>query len=98
MSQTAHLNEIAVDQWLLTGQLDFKSVPPLSQAPQAWLATKQLTIDLSGVEYSNTAGLVLLIAWLRFAKRNAITMNFINPPAQMRAIAKLSGLEAILKI
>ena len=97
MSQTAYLSAIAVDQWLLTGRLDFKSVPSLSQAPQGWSATKKLTIDLAGVEYSNSAGLVLLTAWLRFAKANAITMNFINPPAQMRAIAKLSGLETILK-
>jgi phospholipid transport system transporter-binding protein len=55
-----------------------------------------MTVDLDNVVYSDSAGLTLLTAWLRLAKQCQITLGFKHMPAQMRTIAKVSGLEAVL--
>jgi len=55
-------------------------------------------IDLQAVERSDSAGLALLIEWLRVARHLNKTITFRNIPPQMHAIAQVSGLEEILPL
>ena len=55
-----------------------------------------LEIDLSGVHRADSAGLALLVHWLREAHRNGRDIVFHNLPRQMLAIARVSDLEDIL--
>ena len=53
-------------------------------------------IDLAQVSRSDSAGLALLVAWMRQAKVANKAIRFYHIPAQMLAIAQASGLDDIL--
>jgi phospholipid transport system transporter-binding protein len=87
--------------FLLSGELSFSSVPGMLSESQRLLAghsdsISALTIDLQGVGRSDSAGIALLVEWARNAHSKNIEITFINMPAQMLALARLSGLEAVL--
>lgn len=72
--------------------------------PQLYLQTAKmfdtpsprLTFDLVGVTRVDSAGLALLLEWLREARRRSKEIRFQNIPAQLATIAKVSGLNGIL--
>lgn len=72
--------------------------------PQLYLQTGEmfdtplprLTFDLAGVQRVDSAGLALLLEWLREARRRSKEIRFENIPEQLAAIAKVSGLSDIL--
>jgi len=83
--------------WKLTGDLNFSTVPALRAEPD-FKATdhSRISIDLAGVTRSDSAGLALLIEWLRESERLGKSITFMNMPVQMRSIARVCGLDGIL--
>ena len=74
-----------------------RSVPViLDQAGGLFKNGAELVVDLTKVQRIDSAGLALLVEWLRQAKRNDISIRFKNIPARMLAIAAICGLEQIL--
>jgi phospholipid transport system transporter-binding protein len=99
------MSDISIDaraegDYLLAGALDFASVPSvLDRATEIFVnGATSISIDLSGVTRADSAGLALLVEWMRIAHRHHRNIVFRNIPAQMRAIAKVSGLERILPV
>ena len=84
----------------LTGDLSFASVPQVYAQGHALFngQAATLVLDLSSVERTDSAGLALLVAWLRQARHQRKDLRFQNIPAQLLAIAKASGLENILPL
>ncbi|MBK9132386.1 MAG: STAS domain-containing protein [Gammaproteobacteria bacterium] len=82
----------------VNGELNFSTVPALLERGAALLAGRAgaVRLDLGGVTRADSAGLALLIEWLRVARRNRASIEIRNMPAQLRAIARVSGLDAIL--
>lgn len=83
----------------VNGELNFSTVPALLERGAALLAGHAgaaVRLDLGGVTRADSAGLALLIEWLRVARRNRASIEIRNMPAQLRAIARVSGLDAIL--
>ena len=84
----------------LAGELSFASVPQIYAQGHTLLADRAATLvlDLSSVERTDSAGLALLVEWLRQARHQRKDLRFQNIPAQLLAIAKASGLENILPL
>lgn len=84
----------------LAGELSFATVPQVYAQGGVLFNSKAATLvlDLSGVERTDSAGLALLVEWLRQARRRQQNLHFRNIPAQLLAIAKASGLEDILPL
>jgi phospholipid transport system transporter-binding protein len=64
-----------------------------------WLreqAAGDCAVDLGAVSYSSSAGLALLLAWLRAADQFGKTLHIKNMPADMAALAKVGGLAELL--
>lgn len=83
----------------VTGVLGFVSVVALESQGVAWLreqAAAECAIDLQAVDYSSSAGLVLLLAWLRAAAQYGKTLHIKNMPAAMTALANVGGLAELL--
>ncbi|MCC6207860.1 MAG: STAS domain-containing protein [Gammaproteobacteria bacterium] len=82
----------------VSGELNFSTVPALLERGSALLAgcEGQVRLDLGGVTRADSAGLALLIEWLRVARRGRARLEIRNMPAQLRAIARVSGLDSIL--
>ena len=95
----ARLVENADGIWLLQGELGFMSVPSvLHHAGVNMLGKEQITVDLKGVDRADSAGLALLVEWLRESEIAGNRIEFVNVPAQLLSIARVCGLEEILSL
>jgi phospholipid transport system transporter-binding protein len=75
----------------------FATVGDLLRASQPLFAEqKAVTVDLGAVTSVDSAGLALLLEWLRRARSNGHAVTYAKLPDKLVAIAKLSGVEAIL--
>lgn len=81
----------------ISGVLDYYSVPELWARYRPQMAGLPVwEIDLAGIERSNSAGLALLITWLREARQQEKPVRLLNIPEQMLQIARVSDLEELL--
>lgn len=95
------INVIINDNVLtLSGVLDHQSVLDASPQGQLWLgtsATQECYLDLGLVTYSNSAGIALLLSWLRTARKYKKNLRIISLPDNISALAQVSGLDELLK-
>ncbi len=83
----------------LEGELSFATVPELWRAtPFPPAGEGPVVLDLGGVRRADSAGLALLVEWLRAARRAGRELRLRAMPEQMRAIARVSGLDRILPL
>ena len=59
-------------------------------------SNENLTIDLSAVNNSDSAGLALMIEWMKLSKLHNVELNFKHIPEQLLTLAKLSGVDESL--
>ena len=85
--------------WLLEGELGFASVPAILAHPGADITgTAAVEVDLKGVTRADSAGLALLVEWLRESERAGQQIAFVNVPPQLLSIARVCGLDGILSL
>ena len=95
----ASLTDNGNGHWLLAGELGFFSVPALLEHAGAEMMGKSsVEVDLKGITRSDSAGLALLVEWLRESERKGNRIRFVNVPEQMMLIARVSGLDEILSL
>ncbi|MGI9285716.1 MAG: STAS domain-containing protein [Pseudomonadales bacterium] len=84
----------------LSGRLDSRSVPALEPEGRALLTTAdgKYEIDLAEVSYSSSAGVALMLAWLRAARAAGTEVVFKNLPASMQGLLRVTELENILPL
>jgi len=81
----------------VSGELTFATVNAvLEQSEQVFKPLTSLDIDLSELVHSDSAGLALLVHWMRAANKENKKITFQNIPAQLLAIADVSGLDELL--
>jgi phospholipid transport system transporter-binding protein len=81
----------------VTGALTFETVPDLYQNSSSWFeGAGELILDLAQVERTDSAGLALLIEWLRRAQAANRTLRFANIPAQVQTLIRINGLQDAL--
>jgi phospholipid transport system transporter-binding protein len=86
---------------MVSGVLDADSVLALQADGAVWIrseAPAAFTLDLAAVEYSSSAGLALLLDWLRIAAACGKQVRVSQMPADMRALVRVSGLENLLPV
>jgi phospholipid transport system transporter-binding protein len=93
----AQLEQQAPGRYRLTGELSFATVSALlSQSRVLFAAESALQIDLSNVAHADSAGLSLLIEWLRQAKLQGRQLHYLALPAQLVALASISEVDGLL--
>lgn len=88
------MSQIRVDnennRWWISGELSFATVDQLLvEFNQIVKDTPPKIIDLSEITHTDSAGLALLIEWLKFDN----LINFHNIPSQLLSIAAVSGVQ-----
>jgi phospholipid transport system transporter-binding protein len=68
----------------------------LKQSREAFAGVTRMEIDLSTVPESDSAGLALLLEWLRAAREAKQQIQFANIPAQISALARISEVDDLL--
>jgi phospholipid transport system transporter-binding protein len=79
------------------GAMTFDSVTDLwRQSAEMFADQTVLQIDLAQVTHTDSAGLALLVEWLREASRRGARVEFLNLPAQLLALAGAANFEHVL--
>jgi phospholipid transport system transporter-binding protein len=91
--------DVDTDILRVSGELTFSTVNNiLKQSRTLFELIASLEIDLDDVTRSDSAGLALLVEWVRSANQANKKIVFHNIPTQMLAIATASGLDELLPL
>ena len=92
-------SQATTGKFRINGTLNFDSIITLNQhAQNLFLNYKDITVDLSGVTYVNSAGLALLLEWKRLALLNKKAIHLQGIPGKLLNIARMSEIEKILSV
>jgi len=81
----------------VTGVLTFDTVPDWFRQSAGWFAgSGDLLIDLGGVTRADSAGLALMLEWLRRARAANRTLRFASVPDQVQTLIRINGLQDAL--
>lgn len=82
---------------VISGDLDFtnvmsiyeKSLPLTFQCPE-------LIFDFSSLKSTNSAGLTLLVEWIKLSKKQNKSIRFMHLPHEIISIAKAADIDGML--
>lgn len=95
----ARLEALAAGRLKLVGDLSFRSVPELLETARDMIGeVAEITVDLAEVRRSDSAGVALLVEWMRDVRRQGKSITYLNIPSQMLAIARVSSLDTVLPL
>lgn len=81
----------------VSGMMTFDSVSALwREGDEMFSSDGVVEIDLREVTHTDSAGLALLVEWLREAGRRGGGVRFLNLPDQMVALADAANLQPVL--
>ncbi|MFW5443320.1 MAG: lipid asymmetry maintenance protein MlaB [Methylococcaceae bacterium] len=80
--------------YCIEGELTFSSLNKKNIKSFGFLkTTKEVHIDLSKVSAADSAGLALMIEWIKHSKLYGSKLTFKNIPQQLITLAKLSSFD-----
>lgn len=93
------LERVADGRFRVTGELGFDTVRDLlARSREQFAGAANLEIDLTAVSQGDSAGLALLIEWLRMAQQAGQTIRYVGMPAQLKGLAQISDIDELLPI
>lgn len=96
-SSRAQLEPLDGARFRVSGVLDAGTVGELlKQSHKSFASAERVEIDLGGVTEADSAGLALLIEWVRIARQAGRPIRFENAPRQISALARISDVEDLL--
>ena len=91
---TITINPQGNGQFTVTGDLTFACIDKKITRSFDFLSTADsITVDLSQVTHADSAGLTLLIEWIKEARNRKTVLKLNNIPDQLLTLAKLSGFD-----
>ena len=96
MTEIATLTMQSDNRLALSGDLTFVTVPEIWKQSLVLFSTiPELNFDLTEVKSSNSAGLALLIEWLKYAKTQNKKISFQHVPTQLKSLIQAAGVEKL---
>ncbi len=93
----ARLETRGKNRFAVVGDLRLDSVATLWEQSKGLFPTQAwVDIDLGEVNRSDSAGVALLVEWLRQARSHGQEFRLFNIPTQMQAIIEVTDLEELL--
>lgn len=89
-----------VDLIIVEGRVDSSTAPELGEALEGQLTggSKNLVVDLAGVEYMSSAGLRELVAALKRAKAAGGDVCLSQLSDRVKEVMELAGLDSIFEV
>ena len=78
----------------VAGRLTFDTVPEVLRQTADWIAraSDAITVDLAEVERVDSAGVALMIEWMRLARERGRSVSFARLSDQVREVIRVYGL------
>lgn len=93
-----NLADLGGGRFALRGNMTFDTAGQiLRESEQPFERHTRIEVDLSGVEDSDSAGLALLLEWITWANHTVREIRFTEMPERVRAIARTTEVEHLLK-
>ena len=94
------ISRVDPERFKLVGKLSFVSVQEAMKkgAKLFDFPADKMVFDLAGITKADSAGLALLLEWLRLASLNGVDLHYVNLPRQLQAMAHVAGVDEILVI
>ena len=84
-------------RYRVSGDLGFEAVPDLwEQSLAQFDSSADVVIDLGQVNHVDSAGLVLIIEWIRWAQSNQTRLRLAEVPEKVLALARISEVDEFL--
>ena len=81
----------------LSSRADFSNVGRLLvNGQEQFIGHKEITIDVSGADCANTAGLALLIEWTTWCQSKGIKLVYEKPQDNLLEIVRVNDFEQVL--
>ena len=91
------MESLGSGRFRVSGVLDATTVGELlKQSSERFSNLERIEVDLIGVTDADSAGLALLIEWLRLGKDAKRPTHFANIPGQVSALARISEVDDLL--
>ncbi|MEL6710325.1 MAG: STAS domain-containing protein [Pseudomonadota bacterium] len=85
------------DTAVVSGCVDFATVPDLWEQIAAWLKTRtSATLSLRSVTQANSAALALLLEAIEFARQSSVILYLTDIPESVLTLARLSNIDTLL--
>ncbi|MEY2699978.1 MAG: hypothetical protein RIQ52_733 [Pseudomonadota bacterium] len=82
----------------LQGMLTFATAADALRMTRGWLRPKaSIQLDLSGIEHTDSAGIALLLEWLRQAELVGATINYYHFPLQLETLIEVNGVDTLIR-
>ncbi len=81
---------------VLHGRLDTNTVDILEKNLQS--LRQDIIVDISDVDYINSAGLGLLLKTYQELNKSGYTLTILNPTAYIEELLKITGLDQLLEV
>ncbi len=93
----AVFESLGAGRYRVAGELGFDTVPAIWEQSRLVLdGAESPEIDLSQVTNVDSAGLALLIEWMRWARSRRKRLNLVHVPDKLMALARISELDGLL--
>ena len=90
------LTQTGSSSWSLDGELTFATVAGILNRGPPVNPAEAVVLDLSGVTRGDSAGLALLVEWLRIARDRGGTLEFTGLPKEMVRLARVADLNSLV--
>ena len=92
------LNELGDGRFTLSGRMSFDTAGDILRESEALFEHHTLlTVYLSGVAHTDSAGLALLLDWITWANHTVREIRFEGMPEKIDAIAKTTEVDSLLR-
>ena len=92
------LTDLGDGNFSLTGRMTFDTAGRiLRESEEPFEQHTLLTVDLSGITHTDSAGLALLLEWITWANHTVREIRFEGMPEKIDAIAKTTEVDSLLK-
>lgn len=86
-------------QFSLGGHLGLDTAKAaLHLSDRIFISPQGASVDLSRVVRTDSAGLAVLIEWVKRANRNGVALAFRNVPRELQALAAISEMDSLLPL
>lgn len=94
---SARIEVLGAGRFRIGGVLNAVTVVGLlKQSRERFAGAPRIELDLGAVAESDSAGLALLLEWLRLARHANQQIHYVNVPAQISALARISEVDDLL--